>query len=169
MAMDPRFAVFEYDLYTRVLQREAIGELMCLTPWEKKVRLFSYGLPPSCEAVVKAYNPLLSWSSSNNAVIKDITQPFFHPEAFRLEAGCTIWPSPDTIGLLMPLGAYKAPIELLPRGTDYVITAYWHADTVLFLNEMGMRFTGNGSVRFIYIMLYKLAVPQIRGWEVYVP
>ncbi|KAI8722478.1 hypothetical protein NCS52_00391800 [Fusarium sp. LHS14.1] len=171
---DPWFAVFECDLYTRVLLREAVGEMMYLTPWAKQASLSSYGSPDACQAVVKAvlrrmYNFMMSWSRHNHAVIKDIHRPFFQPEAFRLEAGCTIWPSPDHIGILVPLGVYPAPIQLHPRGKDYVIPAYWHADTVIFLNETGLQFTGCGSVRFIYIMLYKLATPQVTGWEVYVP
>lgn len=48
----------------------------------------------------------------------------------------------------------------MPRGTNYCIPTRWAPGLVLFLNETGIRFTGNGCLRFIYIMLHKSPLPQ---------
>ncbi|RSL57395.1 hypothetical protein CEP54_008317 [Fusarium duplospermum] len=173
MALDPWYAVFKYDEYTEYLQREAISEIMTMTPAEKRFRLGTYGLTPPCRAVVNAvmrgmHNPLSYWASKNYVTFKSLPKPAFRPEAFRLESGCIVWPNPDHISLLMPLGKHMASVELIPRGTNYIIPAEWDSAHVLFLNEMGIRFTGRGSLRFIYIMIRKDSVrPVVQPFRVH--
>ncbi|KAM6524047.1 hypothetical protein FSOLCH5_004655 [Fusarium solani] len=54
MALDPSFAVYLYDEYTKHLQTEAISDIMAITPAEKHSKLATYGLSPPCRAVVWA-------------------------------------------------------------------------------------------------------------------
>ncbi|RMJ05083.1 hypothetical protein CDV36_014246 [Fusarium kuroshium] len=160
MDLDPWYSAYVYDQYTACLKVEAIAEIMTMTPYQKQALLGTYGLTSPCRAIVHAvmrgmYNTLGFWAFKRGVDVMDLEQPFLRPEAFRLETGCIIWPTPDYVSLMVPLGDHTARIELLPRGTDYVIPALWEPTHVLFLNEMGMRFTGGGSLRFIYIMLRK--------------
>ncbi|KAI8681825.1 hypothetical protein NCS55_00435800 [Fusarium keratoplasticum] len=165
MALDPHFTVYRYDEYTKYLQPEAISDIMSITPREKHTGLGSYGLSPACRAVVWAVlrgmkDPLSKWAAKENIIIPDLHKPLFQPEAFRLEPGSGLWPSPGRVVVLMPLSTGRASVEVMPRGTNYCIPTRWAPGLVLFLNETGIRFTGNGCLRFIYIMLHKSPLPQ---------
>ncbi|RSL64419.1 hypothetical protein CEP53_004070 [Fusarium sp. AF-6] len=175
MDLDPWYSAHVYDQYTECLKVDAIAEIMTMTPYQKQALLGTYGLTPTCRAVVLAvmkgmYNTLGFGAFKRGVNIMDLEQPWLRPEAFRLETGCIIWPTPEYVSMMMPLGAHTARIELLPRGTNYVIPALWNPGHVLLLNAMGMRFTGGGSLRFIYIMLRKepaLRVVQygVQSWS----
>ncbi|KAJ4132787.1 hypothetical protein NW754_015600 [Fusarium falciforme] len=170
MALDPWFAVYLYDEYTKNLQTEAISDIMAINPREKHTGLGTYGLSPPCRAVVWAVlrgmnGPLSSWSAKSNVIIHDLHKPWFKPEAFRLKTGSGLWPTPGRIVVLMPLSTGTANIELMPRGTNYCIPAEWEPGMVLFLNETGIRFTGNGCLRFIYIILHKSPLPQKKKYR----
>ncbi|KAI8683253.1 hypothetical protein LRP88_04775 [Fusarium phalaenopsidis] len=170
MALDPWYAVYVYDEYTKHLQTEAISDIMTITPREKHSKLGTYGLSPPCRAVVWAVlrgmnGPLSSWSAKAKVIIHDLQRPWFRPEAFRLETGCTLWPTPGHIVVLMPLSTGRANIELMPQGTNYCIPVEWEPGMVLFLNETAIRFTGTGCLRFIYISFHKSALPKVKRYR----
>ncbi|KAF5010734.1 hypothetical protein FDECE_3121 [Fusarium decemcellulare] len=185
---DVCYAIFRFDDGIKALQEEAMIEVLTLTPGEKQSRLGSYGLTPPCRALSNAVlmgmarypvNPfrgfgiadsyiqgrlLEGWAASCGRVITDLHKPFLRPEAFRLEKGCAIWPTQDHTALLMPLSSGRAHIELLPRGSNNVIPMWWDPGMVLHLNEMGLRLKGNGSVRFIYILLRTAPFAEVTFW-----
>lgn len=97
----------------------------------------------------------MRWAHSAEVILPDLEKPYFRPEAFRLDKDCAVWPTLRDVGILVPLGGAPASIELLPRGTNWAVPTLWQPGMVLFLNEVGMRFTGNGSLHFIYIAIHK--------------
>lgn len=55
--------------------------------------------------------------------------------------------------LLLPLTHITVEVDLIPRGSNEEVTFCWDPNVVIQLNEMGLRFTGRGSLRLIYIMM----------------
>ncbi|KAM0424863.1 hypothetical protein ACHAPT_009919 [Fusarium lateritium] len=164
MALEPWYATFRMDEYTMALQAEAISEVLTLTPGEKQPRLGSYGLTPPCRAVTYSvlrgmFIPLGNWAAYHKLVVQDLARPMFRPEAFRLENGSALWPTPDHTALLIPLSNGKACLDLLPRGTNLAIPIVWEPRMVLHLHEMGVQFSGTGSVRFVYVLLRVAVAP----------
>ncbi|KAF5018129.1 hypothetical protein F66182_9908 [Fusarium sp. NRRL 66182] len=171
MAQEAWYAIFRFEDNIRALQQEAIIEVLTLTPWEKQSRLGSYGLTPPCRAlsnvVVRGMNgALTSWAASYGIVIKDLDRPCFRPEAFRLQQGCALWPTQGHTALLMPLSNSKAPVDLIPRGSNVLVPINWDPGMVIHLHEMGIQLRGNGSVRFIYILFKTGPSMERRAWWV---
>ncbi|CAM1501649.1 Fc.00g036330.m01.CDS01 [Cosmosporella sp. VM-42] len=140
------------------LQQDAITEVLTLTPVEKRARLGSYELPQPCRAFSDVILqgmicPLVNWAAHHRLIITDLDGPWLRPEAFRLEKACTIWPKPNYTVVLVPLNNLKVEIDLIQRGTNAVGTFAWEPNVVIHFTEMGLRVRGNGSARFIYIML----------------
>ncbi|KAM0223011.1 hypothetical protein ACHAQD_003742 [Fusarium lateritium] len=151
------YSIFRFRDEIRVLQGEAIVEVLTLTPRQKQPKLGSYGLTPACralsDAMVQGMNSALeTWATNHGLIIKDLDEPEFRPEALRLHKDCALWPTPHHTALLMSLSQGRAEVNLLPRDTNTSIPINWDPGMVIHLNEMGLQFRGNGSVRFIYIL-----------------
>ncbi|KAF4966039.1 hypothetical protein FSARC_6239 [Fusarium sarcochroum] len=169
MAQEPWYDILCVNEATKALQEEAILEVLRLTPGEKQSGLGSYGLTDPCrdlsKVVIRGMNGALEkWATSCGLAIKDLDKPFYRPEAFRLQKGCSLWTSRDCTALLMPLSHSKAQIHLLPRGSNTPIPHDWDPGTVIHLNEMGFEFRGNGSVRFIFIIFRTAPCLEYRVW-----
>ena len=72
---------------------------------------------------------------------------------FRLERGGTLWPMQDCTFLLLPLHQNEVRMELVQKGTGMETRVTWSPNTVIHATDMGVRFVGPGTVKFIYIML----------------
>ncbi|KAF5723563.1 hypothetical protein FMUND_1733 [Fusarium mundagurra] len=169
MAQVPYIEVYRFNDHIKSLQETAIVEVLTSTPGEKQSRLGTYGLAKPCadlsdEVIRGLSGPLMRWATSRGAVIQDLQRPIFRSEAFRLQKGSALWPGRHCTALLVPLSNRNAQIELIPRGSNEAITHNWDPRTVIHLNEMGLQFQGNGSVRFIYILFQTAPCPKHGFW-----
>ncbi|KAJ4314694.1 hypothetical protein N0V84_008769 [Fusarium piperis] len=165
MAQVPLLGMYKFDDHTRALQAEAISEVLTVAPGEKRTGLGSYGLPPPCRtlanSVRRGMGPALElWASNADVAISDLVKPYYRPEAFRLQKGCSIWSAPGHVTLLMPLTRVPVKMYVIPRGSNRPVPSVWNPGMVLFLNELGIQVYGTGSVRFVYILLRKDAIVQ---------
>ncbi|KPM35256.1 hypothetical protein AK830_g11311 [Neonectria ditissima] len=166
-AADGKYCFIELTHQLKELQKDAVTEVITLTPNHRMPEMGSYGLTQPCStlsnATLEAMVPVINhWASRQGMVITGHpTRLMFCPEAFRLERSCCLVPAPGHTVLLVPLMNVPTSISLISEGNP-VKDETWTPDKLLLLSDLGIQLNSYGNARFMFLMYHKDTIHRRR-------